>query len=299
MNIAVVLPVKDDYESCLRLIREMSEERSASDYFFRFVVVDDFSKEIPIHLLKVLDVNLIINERTLGHQRSIIRGLNSAIQDQSLEAIVVMDADGEDRPEDAMELLEVLKSGSAECVLAVRGKRESGILFLILYRIFQFSFKILVGRWFGFGNFMAMRSDFAIKLLKRSTTNLSVAATVIKDFEKIGFLKIDRGKRYDGVSKMTISRLVEHAISIISVNADKVSLRLVAISLISTVFMTLVLFVVLTLRFLGIFALAPGIATQLTLQVFSGSLFFMGLTLLSLISMFNFRYLQGKNESSE
>ncbi len=298
MKVAVVLPVKDDYESCFRLIREMSEESNATAYSIRFFVVDDYSKEIPTHLFQDYDVNLITNERTLGHQRSIVRGLNLAIQNQDLEAIVVMDADGEDRPNDALELLEILKSGPAECVLAVRGKRKSGILFLILYRTFQFTFKILVGRWFGFGNFMVMRTDFAIKLLKRSTTNLSIAATVIKDFENIGFLKINRGDRYDGVSKMTISRLIEHAISIISVYAERVSLRLVAISFISTVVATLVLFAVLTLRFMGFFVLSPGIATQLTLQVFYGSLFFMGLTILSLISMFNFRHLHGQNESN-
>src|SRR5690348_9418477 len=111
-HIAVVTPVLDDWQSFTKLVTEISSQFSRDDVAIEVVAVDDGSSlpfeadsivlpaETCITGIEVL--RLAVN---LGHQRAIAVGLCAIAEREDIDAIVVMDSDGEDRPEDLAALL--------------------------------------------------------------------------------------------------------------------------------------------------------------------------------------------------
>ena len=70
------------------------------------------------------DVSVLKLRRNLGHQRAIGVALGCLHTHHGDDALVVMDADGEDRPEDIPKMLEVMKASIRPiAVFAERGKR--------------------------------------------------------------------------------------------------------------------------------------------------------------------------------
>ena len=103
--IGIVIPVFNDWESRHRLIRKLNDQSATLEFDFHIFVVDDGSTE-PRHLdylsttSGISEVQLIRLFGNIGHQRAIAVGLVVASRIEEIEAVVVMDADGEDRPED-------------------------------------------------------------------------------------------------------------------------------------------------------------------------------------------------------
>ncbi|MCA1652193.1 MAG: glycosyltransferase, partial [Acidobacteria bacterium] len=70
----------------------------------------------------------------LGHQRAIAIGLAYLEAERAPESVVVMDGDGEDRPEDVERLLRSLEQdGGERIVFAERTRRSEGLVFTVLY----------------------------------------------------------------------------------------------------------------------------------------------------------------------
>ena len=107
--IGIVIPVFNDWESLNRLIRKLNDQSATLKFDFHIFVVDDGSTE-PRHLdylsttSGISEVQLIRLFGNIGHQRAIAVGLVVASRIEEIEAVVVMDADGEDRPEDVSRL---------------------------------------------------------------------------------------------------------------------------------------------------------------------------------------------------
>ena len=103
-----------------------------------------------MHLEGVEVVHLLVN---LGHQRAIAVGLCLAVEDADSDAVLVMDGDGEDRPQTIRFLAEPAEPMKDFCVVARRRGREETLLFKAGYQIYKFVFKIFTGKTINFGNF--------------------------------------------------------------------------------------------------------------------------------------------------
>src|SRR5262245_21656353 len=111
-TMGIVIPVFNDWYSLERLIRELEEHAKGLKFNFQIFIVDDSSPEglNPDCLLLrdrycSLKLHLIRLSCNLGHQRAIAVGLVAASRAKKIEAVVVMDADGEDQPEDVPRLI--------------------------------------------------------------------------------------------------------------------------------------------------------------------------------------------------
>jgi polyisoprenyl-phosphate glycosyltransferase len=91
-------------------------------------------------LQKVEIVTLATN---VGHQRAIAVGLAIATQDEETDAIVIMDADGEDRPQDIPRLIEAARGRDEFVVVAQRHERTESRAFKILYGLYNLLFTTL------------------------------------------------------------------------------------------------------------------------------------------------------------
>ncbi len=123
-RISVVLPVFDERETLPELHRRLSAVLTALGEPFEMIFVDDGSRDGSAELLYRLQqsdhqVRVLRLSRNFGHQTAISAGIDHARGD----AIVLMDADLQDPPEELPALLDHWRQG-AQVVYAVRQQRK-------------------------------------------------------------------------------------------------------------------------------------------------------------------------------
>jgi hypothetical protein len=236
VDVAIVIPVFNDWEPLVRLLDEINETLSAAKLKGRVVVVDDGSNivedgrlrgRIYASLSTIEMVHLISNQ---GHQRAIAIGLvHVSKSGMQVESVVVMDGDGEDRPDHIPQLLRVLRSGDSSVVFAARTERHEGILFRVMYQVYCFLYRLMLGVPVRWGNYSAMRVS-ALSLLTMSPDLWNhYAAAVVRSRLRFGAIGLPRGQRYTGRTHMTYTSLVIHGLSSIAASSEMLGARMLMV----------------------------------------------------------------------
>src|SRR5689334_11933802 len=130
-HIGVVTPVLDDWACFSALVTEISGRYTGTDLVFHVYGVDDGSIEAldPTSIVLPPDscvaaIEILHLAFNLGHQRAIAVGLCAIADRTHLDAVLVMDSDGEDRPIDIAALLAARQQHPARVVLAHRARRS-------------------------------------------------------------------------------------------------------------------------------------------------------------------------------
>jgi len=236
-KIYCVTPVYNDWESCKILVEhiEQLQLKLSEQYKFCLIVINDGSSEDNNSLDKTSEIPItIINLKiNIGHQRAIAVGLQYLYNEiEDFDFVIVMDSDGEDKPEDIPALL--LKSQQLEkhkIIFAQRKKRQESLMFKIGYFFYKYLFLFLTGQKINFGNFSLIPKSLLGKVVHQNNIWNHYSGGIIQS--KIPFDKVllDRGKRYQGVSKMNFNNLIIHGLSSIAVYFDFLSLRILRYSL--------------------------------------------------------------------
>jgi hypothetical protein len=163
---------------------------------------------LRLHAVKVLNL-----KRNMGHQRAIALGLAYVQEHEPCDAVVVMDGDGEDKPEDVPSLLKVLERAGSQVVFAERGKRLESVVFRALYRCYRTLHHVLTGRRVRFGNFSALRFGCLRRLTIMPEMWTHYAASVRISRLPIETIRIDRGTRLRGSTKMSFDALMLHGLA--------------------------------------------------------------------------------------
>ncbi len=260
---AIIVPVYNDWSSLQKLAEGLA---SAAPVRPRLIVVDDGSSQAGPDLAALARTGLagevLRLRRNSGHQSAIASGLCHAVAENAEGAIVVMDGDGEDRPEDVRRLLAALENGEAAngaIAVAERARRHAPLGFRLFYRLYGATFRALTGKHLGFGNFCAMSPAAARRLTRMPELNLHLAATILRSGLALRRLPIDRGPRYDGRSKMSFVDLTSHGLRSIAVFGETVLTRIVIAAFLLAALGALILAIVLAVKLMG-FA-SPGWTT--------------------------------------
>ncbi len=234
-RLAIVVPVYNDWESAKRLVDELAGVLSNANTTARVVLVDDGSTSTPaaltppakdgVHAVEV--IRLWCNR---GHQAAICIGLGHVLDQPDCDVVVVMDGDGEDRPEDVPRLVEAVREHGDAIVFAGRTIRQEGLVFRCFYRLYCLFFRFLTGCRVAGGNFSAMPAAKLPSVLAVAEIWNHYAAAVLKARFPVISLPSRRGKRYAGKSKMNFSAFVTHGFSAISVFGDTASVRMFLLS---------------------------------------------------------------------
>jgi len=275
LKIAIVIPVYNDWISLKELILHIDKVLSGRDVELSFLLVNDAStieSDLSVDFFKnqsaINSVEIIHMHCNLGHQRAIAIGLVEASRQKGFDAVVVMDADGEDRPEDLSEFLDQYKDKDTNgIIVAKRSKRSEGYLFRTGYSIYKIIFKILTGCSVNFGNFCLIPAGLLNRLIYMDSLWNHLPASILRSKLPIHILRTERGKRIQGKAKMNFGDLVLHGLSAISVYIDKVFLRTLALSMILFIVSIGGIAVVTAIRFYTDLAI-PGWASNV-----AGSLF--------------------------
>ena len=228
MQTIILTPVFNDWESLKQLKLDIKTQLKERPY--SLIIINDGSSIIPDEE-DYKDCEIITLNQNQGHQRAIAIGL-CYIQErygQELQSVVVMDSDGEDKPSDINEILNICNK-SKKIVFASRLRRQETLLFKLLYIIYKILFKFLVGKTITFGNFCAI----PVQELPRVTSNPDLwnhfSGSIIKSKINYKTYNCNRGSRYFGNSKMNLVSLIIHGLSSISIQLEVVAVRIMLLS---------------------------------------------------------------------
>jgi polyisoprenyl-phosphate glycosyltransferase len=226
-TVLLVTPVYNDWASFSHLIADVQKTFNGQGVVFDVLVVDDASTIEPSTDLQncvagriVRSVTVLRSRANLGHQFAIAIGLRYAAENCSFDAILVMDADGEDRPEDAARMIETWRAKDDAIIVGLRAKRSESVTFKFFYFLYQTVFRVLTGRSIAFGNFSIIPKALLLAVVDRPELPHHYAATILRSRLPLVALDTTRGRRYVGQSHMNTPSLVFHAVAAFSVFSD-------------------------------------------------------------------------------
>ena len=207
--ISIVLPVYDEQEVLLRLYGRVTRAADEWDDDYEVVVVDDGSSDSTPQLLAALHLldarwKVITFSRNFGHQAAISAGIHYARGD----AVVVLDADLQDPPEDLARFLDKWREGY-EVVYAIRRNRKEGLLKRMAYSVFYRMLKHLASIEIPLdsGDFCVM--DRKVVDVLRSLPERSRFVRGLRSwsgFRQVG-IEYDRDSRQAGRTKYSMPKL--------------------------------------------------------------------------------------------
>ncbi len=225
----ILIPCYNDWPSILKLLEKIDIEISNLDGSFSVLIVNDGSnevfenKKISYKNLKSVEIlNMKINQ---GHTRSNATGIKYLSKKDIFDYLIVMDGDGEDRPEEIKLFIEKIKNINNISIVAKRVKRSEGIVFTILYNLHKLVTLIFTGRNMNFGHFTCLTRDDVDLISSKGSLWCNFSGTVKKYIKKLDNIPCVRGKRYVQPSKMSFVNLIIHSFSILAVFKNQVLFR--------------------------------------------------------------------------
>jgi polyisoprenyl-phosphate glycosyltransferase len=195
----------------------------------------DNTKEILLQWkspTKNISLNILSIGKNLGHQQAIRYGLIYLASQKDLEALVVMDSDGEDDPEAITKMIESLNNN--DIVFVRRGKRQEGLRFQISYFFYKILFKFITGNTIDFGNFSLLSKEIVIDLSKQDFIHF--ASELSKKNIKKAYITWDRKSRLHGNSKMKFQSLINHAFNSLIVYSEELIYLFLKFSIVMIIF---------------------------------------------------------------
>jgi glycosyltransferase involved in cell wall biosynthesis len=258
MQILITMPVYEDWDAAIELCRKIDlvfqEERSLR---VSLLLIDDgstastYPREIPHRPEAVEHISVLTLRRNLGHQRAIAIALAHIHEHWKGDAVVVMDADGQDRPEDIPTLVRAMRNAEhPTAVFAERGRRLESPTFRIFYRCYSILHRVLTGRDIRFGNFSVLPRSHLDSLVVFPELWNHYSATVLKSRLPYVRVRSDRAARLAGESQMNFVGLVIHGLSALFANQEVVGTRLLLMTMVITMSLILVIGVVVGARLL-------------------------------------------------
>jgi glycosyltransferase involved in cell wall biosynthesis len=288
-TIFIVTPVYNDWPALSRLLEELESLAAEQGLTFHVLAVNDGSSSLPVSLPApgrgVTSLQILHLTRNLGHQRAIAIGLAWAYRMGIQAPVIVMDCDGEDRPQDIPRLLAESERCADTIIFARRTRRTEGWLFRLFYVLFKFVFRLLTGRAIAFGNFCLIPPSLLGRVVYLQEIWNHFAAGILRAGLPWTSIPAARGRRYAGASHMSLVPLVLHGLSAISVYVEIVYVRLIFFALALLGLDLAGFLVLLYIRFLTPLAIpgwATTVAVGLTLLASQAFLFLALLTFLLL-----------------
>jgi glycosyltransferase involved in cell wall biosynthesis len=272
-SLCIVVPVYNDWTSFAILLERLNVAAAKLSLSVLVMGIDDGSTEPEPDwsagnsgqswpsLAAVEIVELAAN---LGHQRAIAVGLCVAVEDHEPDAVLVMDGDGEDPPEEIGNLIAAAAGRKNFCIVAQRRKRTENLTFRFGYLVYRSAFRIVTGRKMSFGNFSLISRGYARRLVMVPDLWNNLAAAVLRSKLPIERVPIDRGNRYAGKSKMDFVSLVVHGMSGISVYAETIYVRMLLMTVALVGLILVAVPVLLILRIYFPMHATPGWATTIS-----------------------------------
>jgi hypothetical protein len=220
-KIIILIPIYNDWESLAMLLNNINENiKNIKGAQFDCIIVNDCSTIINPKIKippQINSIKIIHMSKNKGHARCNAFGINYLSNNLDFDYVILMDGDGEDRPEEIKLLVDKTFLEPNKSVVAKRIKRSEGPMFQMLYKLHKYLTLLTTGKLINFGNYSC--------LTKHDLKNLSTKASLwssysgsfkhnIKNYNEVNSI---RGIRYFGPTQMSLFKLIVHSFSIIAV----------------------------------------------------------------------------------
>ena len=232
----ILIPLFNDWKSVSKLLNEINSQVINWDADVSVIIVNDASTEprsgLESNYKKIKSVKILNMKENRVHQRCIASGLKYICENEDFDRVIVMDADGEDRPEELNDFFNKVQENSKMTITGNRFKRSEGVVFKILYEVHKLLTLIFTGKLIKFGNFTCLPKDHVKQLIQKPYLWNSYSSSVVRTINDRIFIPSKRGLRYVLPSKMNFTGLVFHSLAIISVFRNTVIIRSIAFLLV-------------------------------------------------------------------
>ena len=225
----ILIPLFNDWKSVSRLLNEIDQIVNNWNVEVSIFIINDASTEkrsgLEFNFKKIKLVKILNMQKNTMHQRCIAAGLKYICKNEDFDRVIIMDADGEDRPEELNDFFNKAQENPNMTITGNRFKRSEGIIFKVLYEVHKLLTLIFTGKLIKFGNFSCLPKIHVEQLIQKSYLWNSYSSSVVKAINDRTFIPSTRGTRYVLPSKMNFSALIFHSLAIISVFRKLVIIR--------------------------------------------------------------------------
>ena len=238
----ILMPCYNDWPSIFKLLDNIDQEILELKGEFSVLIVNDGSNEkmpeskrVYKHIKSVEVINMKKNQ---GHTRSNATGIRYLSKKEKFDYLILMDGDGEDRPEEIKLLVNKVLKNEDISVVAKRVKRSEGLIFSILYNLHKLITLVFTGRNMNFGHYSCLTKKDVDVISSKESLWGNYSGTVKKFVSQLNNIPCVRGMRYVQPSKMSFIKLVIHSFSILAVFRYQVLIRSIFFSIIFLLFTT-------------------------------------------------------------
>ena len=228
-KVIILIPVYNDWQSVFKLIKDINFQVSTLSDEFSVIIINDASienkPEFSTDLNNLKSVQIINMKENRGHARCIASGLKYIYEKKEFDYVIPMDGDGEDRPEEIKDFIELTDQSEDKSIVGERVKRSENLFFKICYLFHKFLTLAFTGQSIRFGNFTCLSKITVEKMINEKATWNSFSGSLKKVEKNLSSIPSIRGTRYFGPSKMSFLNLLKHSLSIISVFRKTVLIR--------------------------------------------------------------------------
>jgi len=232
----ILIPLYNDWKSASKLLDEIDSQVNNWEAEVSVVIVNDASTEpktdFDKSFKKIKSLKVLNMKENRVHQRCIAAGLKYICKNEDFDRVIIMDADGEDRPEELNDFYQKVQENPNKTITGNRFKRSEGIIFRVLYEVHKILTLVFTGKLIKFGNFSCLPKAHVEQLIQKSYLWNTYSSSVVKTIKDRTFIPAVRGTRYVLPSKMNFTALVFHSLTIISVFRNLVIIRSIIFSLI-------------------------------------------------------------------
>ena len=229
MKYVILIPIYNDRESLKLLIENINYEAKDLKSEISIIVINDASSQQIIdtypNIENIHSIEIINMKVNRGHARCIASGLKYIFEKKEFDYVIPMDGDGEDRPEEIKNFIEMAENSAGKSIIGERVKRSEGLFFQLCYQFHKFLTLAFTGKSIKFGNFTCLSKITIKKMLEEKATWNSFSGSLKKIENDLVSMPSIRGSRYFGPSKMSFFNLLKHSLSIISVFRKTVLIR--------------------------------------------------------------------------
>ena len=225
----ILIPIYNDWKSVFQLLENIDLQIAKWDAEVLVLIINDGSTEertvTELSFKNIKTVRVMNMRQNQGHARCNAAGLKYLTEKEDFDYVILMDGDGEDRPEELTSLFNKSKENPLKTVTANRIKRSEGSFFKLLYECHKILTYVFTGKLIKFGNYSCLPKEDAARLVKEACIWSSFSGSVTKIISDRVSVPSIRGKRYFGPSQMSFFKLLVHSFSIIAVFKGSVIVR--------------------------------------------------------------------------
>ena len=129
----ILIPLYNDWKSVSKLLKEIDLQTNNWNAEVQVIIINDASTEeksgIDSNYKKIKFVKILNMKENSVHQRCIAAGLKYIYQNEDFDRVIIMDADGEDKPEELDLFFKKSEENPDMTITGNRFKRSEGLIF--------------------------------------------------------------------------------------------------------------------------------------------------------------------------